>query len=169
MHILLSNAKASPFFSAWIQIRQWLAWSLLLAMFGTAGAQTWNPEQQEVWKLEELQWKMSKDKDLSWIEKMVHPNMTFWENGQPVPQNKSSLQRWNRYISGNGEVLEQELYPLSIVITGNIAVVQYHYQQARENLKKEREMVFGRYTDILIKEGNRWLFIAWSGGDDPKK
>lgn len=32
-----------------------------------------------------------------------------------------------------------------------------------------REMVTGRYTDVLVKEGGRWLFITWAGGDDPKK
>ena len=40
---------------------------------------------------------------------------------------------------------------------------------ARENYKKERETVTGRYTDILVKEGGRWLFISSAGGDDPKK
>jgi hypothetical protein len=29
--------------------------------------------------------------------------------------------------------------------------------------------VTGHYTDVLVKEGGRWLFITWSGGDDPKK
>ena len=29
--------------------------------------------------------------------------------------------------------------------------------------------VTGRYTDVFIKEGTRWLFITWAGGDDPKK
>jgi hypothetical protein len=27
----------------------------------------------------------------------------------------------------------------------------------------------GRWTDVLIKEGGRWMFIGWAGGDDPKK
>jgi len=165
----LNPSHPTTRFPLWSAILRWFAWPLLVLLAGSAAAQTWNAEQQEVWKLEELQWKMAKDKDLSWMDKMVHPNLTYWENGQPAPQNKASLQRWNRYMSTLGEVLEQELYPVSIVITGNIAVVQYHYQLARENLKKEREMIFGRYTDILVKEGNRWLFIAWSGGDDPKK
>ena len=43
------------------------------------------------------------------------------------------------------------------------------YSIARENYKKERETVTGNYTDVLVKEGGRWLFIAWAGGDDPKK
>jgi hypothetical protein len=54
-------------------------------------------------------------------------------------------------------------------MTGNIAVVQYRYTVARENTKKERETVSGRYTDVLVKDGGKWMFIAWAGGEDPKK
>ncbi len=143
---------------------------ICMAVFtGTAAAQAWNAAQQEVWKVEEQQWKMSAAKDDSWIEKMVHPSLSYWDNDRPAPQDKASLIRWNRYNSSQGAILEQELYPIAIVITGNIAVVQYRYSTARENYKKERETAHGRYTDVLLKEGGRWQFIAWSGGDDPKK
>ncbi len=134
-----------------------------------AMAQTWSAEQQEVWRFEELQWKMTADKDLSWIDTMVHPNMVYWETSQAMPQNKASLQRWNKYANANGTVLEQELFPISIVITGNVAVVNYTYQIARENNEKKREMVAGRYTDVLVKEKGKWMFLTWTGGDDPKK
>ena len=141
-----------------------------MALFSSVvAAQTWNAEQQEIWRIEELQWKMSLDKDHSWIDKMVHPNLSFWENDKTSPQNKASLVRWNRYNASMGTTLEQELFPISIVITGNTAVIQYRYMVARENSKKERETVNGRYTDVMIKEGKNWMFIAWSGGDDPKK
>ncbi len=144
--------------------------SLALAVFaGAASAQTWNPDQQEIWRFEEQQWKMAKEKDLTWIDKMVHPNLSYWDVDRPAPQNKASLLRWNRYSNTNATVLEQELFPISVTITGNIAVVQYSYSIARENYKKDRETVTGRYTDILVKERGRWLFLAWAGGDDPKK
>jgi len=145
------------------------AFVTLVVIVGGASAQTWSAEQQEIWKIEEQQWQMAKDKDLTWIDKMVHPNLSYWDVDQPSPQNKASLTRWNRYNSGNATVLEQELYPISITITGNTAVVQYRYSIARENLKKERETFSGRYTDVLVKEGGKWLFLAWAGGDDPKK
>lgn len=144
--------------------------SLALAAFaGAAAAQTWSPDQQEIWRFEEQQWKMAKDKDLSWIDKMVHPNLSYWDVDRPAPQNKASLLRWNRFSNTNATVLEQELFPISVTITGNIAVVQYSYSIARENHKKDRETATGRYTDVLVKEGGRWLFLAWAGGDDPKK
>ena len=142
---------------------------IVLAAAGAASAQTLTPEQQEIWRFEEQQWKMAADKDLTWIDKMVHPNVSFWDTDQPAPRHKGSLARWSRYSSTNTTVLEQELFPISVTITGNIAVAQYRYQVARENYKKDRETVTGRYTDVLVKEGGRWLFLAWAGGDDPKK
>ena len=152
-----------------IRVRSTFAILALVAVAGTASAQTWSPEQAEIWKLEEQQWQMARDKDLSWIDKMVHPNLSYWDRDQQSPQNKASLARWNRYNSATTTVLEQELFPITVTITGNIAVVQYRYTIARENYKKERETVSGRYMDVLVKEGGRWMFIAWAGGDDPKQ
>ena len=150
--------------------RLYLAFPLAFAVFASAAsAQSWSSEQQEVWRVENQQWQMAKDKDASWIDKMVHPNLTYWDNDQVAPQNKASLTRWNRYSNTNSTVLEQEIFPISATITGNIAVAQYRYTTARENYKKERETTSGRYTDILIKDGGQWKFLAWAGGDDPKK
>jgi hypothetical protein len=140
----------------------------ILAHTSTAVAQTWTPEQQELWRLEEQQWRMSAAKDPGWIETMVHPNISYWDTGQPGPQNKASLTRWTKYNYANSTVLEQELFPISMTITGNVAVAHYRYRVASEDDKKEREVVTGRFTDVLVKEGSRWLFLTWAGGDDPK-
>jgi hypothetical protein len=143
--------------------------SLVLVGFASAAsAQTWSPEQQEIWQFEEQQWKMFAEKDLSWIDTMVHPNLSYWDTDAPGPQNRASLSRWSRYGTTNATVLAHELFPITVTITGNIAVVQYRYSVASENYKKERETVTGRYTDILVKENGRWLFLAWAGGDDPE-
>jgi hypothetical protein len=140
----------------------------LCGFAGTAGAQTWSPEQQELWKLEQQQWKMSAAKDLSWIDTMVHPNLRYWGTGSPMPRDAASLKHWARFDSDSITVLQQELFPISATITGNVAVLQYHYMMASENYKKERETVTGYYTDVLIKENGRWMFIAWAGGDVKK-
>ena len=147
-----------------------LSFPLALALVASAAsAQTWSTEQKEVWKVEDLQWQMSKDKDATWMDKLVHPNLSYWDNDQVAPRNQTSLKHWDRYSNSNGTTLEQEIYPISMTITGNIAVAQYRYTAARENYKKERETVSGRYTDVLIKDGGQWKFLAWAGGDDPKK
>jgi hypothetical protein len=142
---------------------------MLCAVADAAAAQEWSAEQQEIWKVEQQQWKMSAARDMSWIDTMVHQNMKFWETGAPMPRDKASLKHWSRFDADNGSTLEQELFPISATITGNVAVVQYNYMVARENYKKERETVTGRYTDVLVKDGGRWVFVTWTGGDDPKK
>ena len=111
---------------------------------------------------------MAAAKDLSWIDTMVHSNVSFWDVDWPAPRNRASLSRWG-IRRQNNTTLEQELFLITIQITGPIAVVNYRYRLAMENFKKEREIVTGRYTDVLIRDGNRWLFITWSGGDDPKQ
>jgi Domain of unknown function (DUF4440) len=144
--------------------------SLALCTFaGVVSAQTSSPDQQEVWKVEQQQWKMAAAKDSSWIDTLVHPSMRYWETGAPMPRDKASIKHWSRYDNESSTVLEQEILPISTTITGNVAVVQYYYMMARENYKKERESVTGHYTDVLVKEGGHWQFIAWAGGDDPKK
>lgn len=144
--------------------------SLALCTFAVAvSAQTSSPDKEEVWKVEQQQWKLAAAKDSSWIDTLVHPSMRMWETGSPMPRDKASIKHWSRYDNESATILEQELFPISTTITGNVAVVQYYYMEARENYKKERESVTGHYTDVLIKEGGRWQFIAWAGGDDPKK
>jgi hypothetical protein len=131
----------------------------------TAAEQNWSPDQQAVWQLEQQQWQMVAAKDTSWIDTMVHPNMRFWQNGAPMPRDKASLKHWSRYDNENSTVLQHELFPISVTVTGNVAVVLYHYREAREDLKKARKTVTGQYMDVLIKENGRWMFIAWTGGD----
>jgi hypothetical protein len=142
---------------------------MLCAMSGAVSAQTLSSDQQEVWKVEHQQWQMTKDKDISWIDKLLHPNMQFWEIGAQMPRDFASLKHWGRYDADSGTILEYELLPISVTITGNVAVAEYHYMLARENYKKERETVTGHYQDVLVKDGGHWQFIAWAGGDDPKK
>ena len=73
-----------------------------------------------------------------------------------MPQTKarSPLEPFNNTSS---TVLEQELFPISITITGNVAVAQYHYQVARENYKKDRETVTAATRTSSSRRAGRWL------------
>lgn len=147
----------------------------LIALAATLGpaalqAQAWSPEQMEVWKVEQEQWRLYAAKDPTWIAKLVHPKASVWENTRPMPQNVASLEQWFRFnAAAAGKVLEQEFYPHAIVIVGNTAVVQYRYMIASENAKKEQEIEQGHWTDVLVREGGAWKFLTWAGGADPRK
>jgi ketosteroid isomerase-like protein len=139
---------------------------LLVLASGPASAQTWTPDQQEIWKLEDAMWLRDTAHDLTWIDTYLHPDATSWGIDTPVPRNRASVTRWDKYEYASSTVLEHELFPLSITITGDVAVVHYRYQMAIENYKKEREIVTGRYSDVLIKSAGRWLLLTVIGGDD---
>jgi hypothetical protein len=139
----------------------------LVALSTSVHAQTWTSEQQDLWKLEDMQWKMSAAKDLTWIPKMVHASMSGWDNDSPAPLNLASMTKWSRFNSGEGSTLQWEIYPVAATITGNVAVMQYTYRSVTENYKKERKASNGRWTDVLVKDGSGWKFITWAGGADP--
>lgn len=131
-------------------------------------AQTWSSEQLEVWGVIEAQWQASMEEDTTWHQRFLHQSFMGWDNDNPTPRNKASVERWNRYGMENITTLMQELYPIGIVVHGNTAVAHYFYSTATENREGEREMTHGRYTDVLVRDGGTWRFIAWHGGDDPE-
>ena len=147
------------------------ATSLLLPV-SEASAQSWSDTQKEVWKTVVSQWEAAKaqekDKEPSWPDTYLHDSFLGWGDENPMPRDKSSTKRWEKYTSANSKTLEQELNPVGIVVEGSVAVVHYYYSVATENRKGERETAHGRFTDILVKDGQRWLFLAWRGGLDPR-
>ena len=154
-----------------MRMRHLLSIIVILSATGAAIApafgQTWSDEQIKVWNVIEAQWKASMEKDATWTEKYLHVKFLGWDDERPIPRDKSSVNKWNRYGIENSTTLIQELYPVGIVVHGNTAVAHYFYSQASENRKGERKTVHGRYTDILVKENGAWRFLAWSGGDNP--
>jgi ketosteroid isomerase-like protein len=89
-----------------------------------------------------------------------------WPKTSPAPQNRSSIRLWNRFNSEQSKTIEHELYPLSIVVHGDLAIAHYVYTQATEDRKKEVTVANGRFTDVLVRDDNTWRFISWHGGDD---
>jgi hypothetical protein len=129
-----------------------------------ASAQTWSPQQQEVWGVVQSQWQASMAKDTGWMERFLHSDFRGWTAGEPTPRDKESASRWARYEMESGSTLVQDLVPMAIVVHGNTAVVHYYYSQAQVDREGKHRTNHGRYTDTLLKENNQWRFLAWSGG-----
>ncbi len=146
-----------------------LALTGLLASTPTAAvAQTWSAEQLDVWEVIDAQWQAAMAKDGTWPERFLHAQFRGWANENPAPRDKSTTERWTRYGDENSTTLMQELFPLSIIVHENTAVAHYLYSMATENRNGERRTTHGRYTDILVRDGDSWRFIAWHGGDEPE-
>jgi ketosteroid isomerase-like protein len=142
--------------------------TIVLVLPMSLAAQEWDSDQTEVWETIVAQWEAAKAKDMTWTEKYLHPSFLGWTDTYPMPRHKAAYQEWQRYSAENSQTLVQELYPVGIVVVGSIAVAHYYYSTAAEDREGKRETTHGRYTDVLIKQDGKWIFIAWRGGDNPK-
>jgi len=141
---------------------------IALVLPGSATAQDWGADQTEVWTTIVAQWEASKAEDPTWPATLLHSSFLGWTDVNPMPQNQAAVEKWQRYSSENSETLVQQLYPVGIVVVGSTAVAHYYYSTATEARDGKRKTTHGRYTDVLIKQDGKWIFIAWRGGDIPK-
>ena len=139
--------------------------TILLALPNLAWAQSWSSEQKEVWDTIRSQWDASMKKDASWVDTFLHDSFQGWALQNPAPRDKAATAKWERYTSKNSTTHVQEQFPLSIVVVGDTAVAHYLWSSASEDDEGKKETTHGRYTDILVKSGGTWKFIAWQGGE----
>ena len=119
-----------------------------------------------VWSVIEEQWEANQRGDRRWVEDMLSGDFSGWGKDAPAPRDKASTRLWNAFESKQSKGLAHELYPLSTVIHGDVAVAHYLYTNAVENKDGETEVSNGRFTDVLVRSDGGWKFIAWHGGDD---
>ncbi|MDZ7643468.1 MAG: aminotransferase class I/II-fold pyridoxal phosphate-dependent enzyme [Woeseiaceae bacterium] len=137
----------------------------LLVFFAFAsGAAAQDSPEAAVWSAVERQWRAERDGDESWVDELLSADFVGWPKESPAPRNKTSTRLWNAFNAGQTDILEFELYPQSIVVHGNMAVVHYLYSVAVEPDGGEVTVTNGRYTDVLVRLDAEWKFISWHGG-----
>jgi len=125
-------------------------------------------DQADVWAQVEQQWTAEEKGDNKWMDKLLTDDFTGWNKASPSPRGKSSTKMWNRFNEQISNMVAHELYPLSIVVHGDVAVAHYMYTSANKHKSRDGKIETnnGRYTDILVRTDDGWKFLAWSGGDD---
>lgn len=138
----------------------------LLIGAGSALAQDEIDDQADVWSTVERQWNAQEKGDRKWIDGLLTDDFSGWGKQSPAPRGKASTKMWNRFAEQVSDMIAHELYPLSIIVNGDVAVAHYLYTSAAKNQKGEIETSNGRYTDVLVRTDDGWKFIAWHGGED---
>ncbi len=138
----------------------------VLLLSGFAAAQDTVGDQAGVWAVVERQWNAVEDGDKKWIDELLADDFTGWPKNAPAPRNKASTKMWNRFNESQGKVVAHELYPLAIVIHGDVAVAHYLYTSAYKNKDDDVEINNGRYSDVLVRTDDGWKFLSWHGGTD---
>ena len=128
-------------------------------------AQQWSAEQKEVWKTIDAQWQADKD-GKNWVEEFLHPDCIGWNMNAPMPRSKDVTNRWFNAFLPFSKTVEYQITPLAIVLKGNIAMVHYYYLTLSTDKEGKPEREKGRWTEVWIKEGNKWLCLGWQGGAD---
>lgn len=140
--------------------------TLFLTLSGAAAAQDSRDDQADVWATIEGQWEAEEQGDKEWMSNLLVAEFSGWAKNSPAPRTKSSTIMWDRFTDEQGQMVEHELYPLAIVVDGDVAIAHYLYTSAYEDKDDDVEMSNGRFTDILVRREDGWKFIAWHGGDD---
>jgi len=137
-----------------------------ILLSGFASAQDVAADQASVWAVVELQWNSVEDGDKKWMDELLADDFTGWPKNAPAPRNKASTKMWNRFNESQGKVVAHELYPLAIIIHGDVAVAHYLYTSAYKDKDGEVEVNNGRYSDVLVQTDDGWKFLSWHGGAD---
>jgi ketosteroid isomerase-like protein len=140
--------------------------STLLLSGSAALAQDSADDQAAVWATIEEVWSAEERGDESWVDTNLSADFVGWPDSSPAPRSKASTRMWARFNAENSKGLTHELYPLSIIVHGDMAVAHYLYTMATQAKDKRIVTSNGRYTDVLVRDGTAWKFITWHGGDD---
>ena len=140
--------------------------SILLLTFCTINlsAQQWTAEQREVWKNVEAYWALASNGDLEGYMSYFHPDYLGWYNLDPMPLDKAKEKKWYEYGFKTVKTIIYVLNPVGIKIYGDIAFAHYYYTNLSKDSEGKEKLEVGRWTDILMKQGEKWLIIGDHGG-----
>jgi ketosteroid isomerase-like protein len=127
-------------------------------------AQEWSAAQKEVWKNVETYWGLYAQGNLEGFLGYVHTDYLGWSNNAALPGDKSSNRKWVDHDMKTTKTLVYDVKPVGINIQGNVAIVHYYYNQIVKDLDGKEKASSGRWTDILMKQGDKWVMIGDHGG-----
>lgn len=129
-------------------------------------AQDWSPAQKEVWENVNDYWAIMAKGDLNGFMDYFHADYIGWDNESRLPSSKEESRKWLSYAYQGVKIPVYDVKPLAIKIYGDVAFVHYYYSMAKETQEGKRKTETGRWTDILLKQGSRWVLIGDHGGSD---
>jgi ketosteroid isomerase-like protein len=128
-------------------------------------AEEWSKEQQEVWKTVQTYTDLAASGDVEGFLGYFDKDYAGWSYDAPVPYGIDSVKKWAGYFLPKREMLVYEITPVAIKVYGDFAFVHYFYSQAYKNTEGKMKYTSGRWTDILRKEGGKWVMIGDHGGE----
>ena len=126
-------------------------------------AQEWSDEQKEVLKATQSLCEYWANRDLESYMNSTHKDFSGWFENEPLPVNRSTLKKWEGFWLKDIKIHIWEIQPVSITVSGDVAVIQHYLNTVRED-EKGKITVYSKYTDVFKKENGKWMNIASHGG-----
>ena len=151
------------------KMTQFSIMAVILVMTASLFSGQWSAEQKEVWKNVQTYNDLIIKGDVEGFLSYFHEDFSGWHKGSKIPQGKEARAKYIRHFAPQSETLFSNLTPLAIKIHGDIAIVQYFYADLSKSGDEKEKMESGRWTDIMKKQGAKWVLIADHGGPDSSK
>ena len=123
-----------------------------------------SPEQQEVWQTVESYWQCFAQGDAECFLRHLHDDFSGWTHSHALPRDKGDMAQYLPLGFRTTETLIHDVDPVAIKLYGDFAIVHYYYTRTYGDRLGEIKSDAGKWTDILMKQGDRWLMIADHGG-----
>jgi ketosteroid isomerase-like protein len=141
---------------------------LMLPVSTPLYAQEWSAAQKDVWKNVETYNALAAKGDLEGFLGYFHPDYRGWNYRSQLPGDKATAKKFIEYWFKTSQTLLYDIKPAAIQIFGNVAIVHYFYTSIEKEAEGKANSSSGRWTDILMKQGDKWVMIGDHGGQTSK-
>jgi len=134
----------------------------VMAMAPLASAQmpTWSAEQGEAWKIVQQSWVDDVAQNGKWPAEYADPQMVVWSAEFAAPRGKESAVRWTKFQNTQGKVIQYELSPQSISLSGDTAVVTYALTIVSQRGTDKPEWGKEAIVETLVRTATGWKFLS---------
>lgn len=136
----------------------------LLMLSGAIQAQEWSAAQKAVWNDVSAYWQLFADGDADGMLSYFHKDYRGWDANDPLPRGKASTEKGLKHFLAGNKIVMHEIQPVAISVHGDFAIVHYYYSMMFKNADGKEVTTGGRWTDILSKQGGKWMLIGDHGG-----
>ena len=144
------------------------AFCLTLLAVANLFAQEWSAQQKEVWKNVEAYWALDAARDTEGFMAYFAPDYLGWSTTDAMPSSKETVSKFIANDHKTTKVLVYNIQPVGIKIHGDIAFVHYYWNEVIKDAEGKQKAISGRWTDILMKQADKWVLIGDHGGQTPE-
>lgn len=119
----------------------------------------WTAVEKEIWKQVEKYTKLIINGKTEKFLEYFHKDYLGWNYFENHPINKVDIKKELSNLPST-KIISYKLEPVSIQVKNNIAIVHYNYSAEYINSEGTEKSKLCRYTDILLKDENRWVLIG---------